>query len=40
MPAFGSILNDNEIWAVITHLKSTWSPDIQAAQEQVNRQAR
>ena len=40
MPAFGSILSDSEIWAVIAYLKSTWPPDIQAAQEQVNQQAR
>jgi mono/diheme cytochrome c family protein len=39
MPAFGSILSDNEIWAVIAYLKTTWPPDIQAAQEQVNQQA-
>jgi mono/diheme cytochrome c family protein len=39
MPAFGGILSDTEIWAVIAYLKSTWPPDIQAAQEQVNQQA-
>jgi mono/diheme cytochrome c family protein len=40
MPAFGSILSDTEIWAVIAYLKSTWPPDIQAAQELVNQQGR
>jgi mono/diheme cytochrome c family protein len=39
MPAFSGILSDSEIWAVIAYLKSTWPPDIQAAQEQVNQQA-
>ena len=40
MPAFGSVLSDDEIWAVLTYLKSSWPPDIRAAQEQVNQQAR
>ena len=39
MPAFGGILSDSQIWAVIAYLKSTWPPDILAAQEQVNQQA-
>jgi mono/diheme cytochrome c family protein len=34
MPAFGHILSDNEIWAVLAFIKSTWSADIQAAQRQ------
>ena len=40
MPAFGSILSDDEIWAVLAYIKSRWPTDIQAAQEQVNAQAR
>jgi mono/diheme cytochrome c family protein len=40
MPAFGGTLSDDEIWAVLAYIKSTWPPDIQAAQEEVNRQAR
>ena len=40
MPAFGGILSDDEIWAVLAYLKRSWPPDIQAAQEQVNQQAR
>lgn len=40
MPAFGGALSDDEIWATLAYIKSTWSPDIQAAQEEVNRQAR
>ena len=34
MPAFGDSLSDNEIWAVLAFIKSTWPPDIQAAQQQ------
>lgn len=33
MPAF-SQLSDSDIWAVLTYIKSTWPPDIQAAQSQ------
>ena len=40
MPAFGGILSDDEIWAVLAYLKRSWPPDIRAAQEQVNQQAR
>lgn len=36
MPAFGKALSDDEIWAVLAYIKSTWPPEIQAAQEQVN----
>ena len=40
MPAFGGVLSDDEIWAALAYIKSTWPPDIQATQEQVNQQAR
>ena len=40
MPAFGEVLSDDEIWAVLAYIKSTWPPEIQAAQEQVNQQNR
>jgi mono/diheme cytochrome c family protein len=40
MPAFGGTLSDDEIWAVIAYIKSTWPPEIRAAQEEVNRQGR
>jgi len=39
MPAFGGALRDEEIWAVLAFIKSTWPPDIRAAQDEVNRQA-
>ena len=28
MPAFESVLSDEEIWAVLSYIKSTWSPEI------------
>jgi mono/diheme cytochrome c family protein len=34
MPAFSGILSDQEIYAVLAYIKSTWSRDIQAAQQQ------
>jgi mono/diheme cytochrome c family protein len=40
MPAFGGLLRDDEIWAVLAFIKSAWPADIQAAQEQVNQQTR
>lgn len=39
MPGFGDVLTDREIWAVLAYIKSTWPPEIQAAQQQVNEQA-
>jgi mono/diheme cytochrome c family protein len=40
MPAFGEALSDEEIWAVLAYIKSTWPPEILTAQEAVSRQAR
>jgi mono/diheme cytochrome c family protein len=34
MPAFGEVLSGEEIYAVLAYIKSTWSPDIQVAQQQ------
>jgi mono/diheme cytochrome c family protein len=39
MPAFGSVLTDEEIWAVLAFLKSSWPPDIQARQSALKPQA-
>lgn len=39
MPAFGGVLSDREIWAVLAYIKSTWPKDIRARQERVNQQA-
>jgi mono/diheme cytochrome c family protein len=33
-------LSDDEIWAVLAYIKSTWPPENLAAQEEVTRQAR
>ena len=32
MPAFGGVLTDEEIWAVLAYLKSSWPPEIQVRQ--------
>ena len=32
MPAFGGRLGDADIWAVLAFIKSTWPPEIRAAQ--------
>ena len=38
MPAFGGVLSDEEIWAVLDYIKSTWPPEVRAAQEERSRQ--
>lgn len=38
MPAFGEILTDAEITAVLTYIKSSWPDDIRAIQWQVSNQ--
>jgi len=40
MPAFGSILSDEEIWSVLDFLKSTWPNEIRASQADRTEQAR
>ena len=41
MPAFGGTLTDEQIWAVLAYIKSTWLPEIRAAQHEANlRQSR
>lgn len=39
MPAFGGVLSNEDIAAVIAYIKSTWPPDIQRLQEEVNQQS-
>jgi len=34
MPAFGAQLRDEEIYAVLAYIKSTWPPEVLAAQQQ------
>ncbi len=37
MPGFGDTLSDREIWAVLSYIKSRWSPENQARQERLNK---
>jgi mono/diheme cytochrome c family protein len=39
MPAFGAILNDDEIEAILTYIKSTWPERERAYQEQITQQS-
>ncbi|HLI13520.1 MAG TPA: cytochrome c [Alphaproteobacteria bacterium] len=39
MPAFGGVLTDDEIWAVLAFIKSTWPPNFRAFQAEVTRRA-
>lgn len=39
MPAFGEILSDEEIWAVLAYIKSYWPDEIRAFQEDIDRRA-
>ena len=39
MPAYGSFLSDEDIWAMLSYIKSTWPADIQQRQSDVTRQA-
>jgi mono/diheme cytochrome c family protein len=38
MPGFGGILSDEEIWAVLAHIKSSWPPRIRKAQDEMTRE--
>ena len=40
MPAFGGVLTDEEIWAVLAYLKSSWPPEIQVRQSALEQQAK
>ena len=37
MPAFGGVLTDEQIWAVLAYIKSRWPQDIQARQSTFNK---
>jgi len=39
MPGFGSVLSDEEIWAVLAYIKSTWPPREAAYQREVDRES-
>ena len=36
MPAFGDVLNNNDIWAVLVYIKNQWPSEIQARQAKQN----
>lgn len=36
MPPFAGMMSDEEIWSVLAFIKSSWPPDIQQKQAQVN----
>ena len=36
MPPFGDVLSDDEIWAVLSYIKSTWPAEIRAMHDQRN----
>ena len=40
MPAFGGVLTDEQIWAVLAYLKSAWPLEIQARQSILKQQAK
>lgn len=40
MPAFAGVLSDEEIWAVLAYIKSSWPADIRKAQREVTLQQR
>lgn len=39
MPAFGGALSDDEIWAVLTYIKSSWPEKIRRAQADITRES-
>jgi mono/diheme cytochrome c family protein len=38
MPGFGGALSDDEIWAVLAYIKSSWPLDIRKAQHEMTRE--
>jgi mono/diheme cytochrome c family protein len=39
MPAFGGMLSDKQIWAVLAYIESTWPPEIRARQAAMTQRA-
>ena len=37
MPAYETVLSDEEILAVLSYIKSTWPVEIQARHDEINR---
>ena len=40
MPVFGGVLSDDEIWAVLAYIKSSWPSDIRKAQRELTLEQR
>ena len=40
MPAYKEILSDKEIIAVLSYIKSTWSPKVQKIHDQINKRSK
>lgn len=40
MPAFGGMLSDADIWAVLAYIKSTWPQDVRETQAGIDREHR
>ena len=40
MPAFGDVLSDEQIWAVLSYIKSKWPAHVRGRQERINEAAR
>ena len=40
MPAYSGVLSDEDIRAVLSYIKSTWSPEVQRRHDSLNAQAR
>jgi mono/diheme cytochrome c family protein len=40
MPAFGNVLTDAEIWAVLAYIKSRWPTEIRERQAEISRRAK
>ena len=38
MPAFGGVLDDSEIWAALSYIKSMWPPEIRDKHSLMNRE--
>ena len=39
MPAFGEVLTDDEIWAVLAFIQSQWTERTRRAQQEIDRRA-
>ena len=39
MPAWGTTLSDEDIWAVLTYIKSRWPAEAQKIQKEINQES-